>query len=154
MKILTVINKQNNRLFLVAMIIPFLLMSCNSSTKKEITNQTNSEEVSQVPISTQEIVSNSKFEIVSNDKVCMVNNRYMYVNQIPIKVDGITYYGCCEDCVMKIQKNLGDVRYAKEPITGDKVDKANAIIVQNIKDGMVYYFGTKELADSFIKEQG
>lgn len=154
MKISKVINKQNSKIFFVAMIIPFLILSCSSGTKKEATNQTKSEVVVQVPTSTQEKISNSKFEIVSNEKVCMVNDRYMYVNQIPIEVNGITYYGCCENCVEKIQKNLGDVRYAKDPVSGNKVDKASAIIVQNKKDGMVYYFRSKELADAFMKEQG
>jgi YHS domain-containing protein len=154
MKNLKVIIKQNSRMFLVVMIIPFLILSCTSGTKKETTNQTKSEEVVHAPTLTQKDVSNSKFEIVSNEKVCMVNDRYMYVDQIPIEVDGITYYGCCEDCVMKIQKNIGDVRYAKDPVSGNKVDKASATIVQNKNNGIVYYFKTKTLADAFIKNQG
>jgi YHS domain-containing protein len=154
MKNLKVIIKQNSKMFLVAIIIPLLILSCSSGTKKETTNQTKSEEVVHAPTPTQKVVSNSKFEIVSNEKVCMVNDRYMYVDQIPIEVNGITYYGCCEDCVMKIQKNIGDVRYAKDPVSGNKVDKASAIIVQNKNSGMVYYFNTKAVADAFIKNQG
>jgi YHS domain-containing protein len=154
MKKIKVITKQNLKVFLVAMIVPFLVSSCSSGTKKEETKTVNSEEIVQVPKPAQEKVTDYKYEIVSNEKVCMVNDRYMYVKQLPVEVNGITYYGCCENCVEKIQQNIGDVRYAKDPINGDRVDKANAIIVQNKKDGVVYYFGTKDLADTFIKKQG
>jgi YHS domain-containing protein len=154
MKKIKVITKQNLKVFLVAMIVPFLISSCSSGTKKEETKTVNSEEIVQVPKPAQEKVTDYKYEIVSNEKVCMVNDRYMYVKQLPVEVNGITYYGCCENCVEKIQQNIGDVRYAKDPINGDRVDKANAIIVQNKKDGVVYYFGTKDLADTFIKKQG
>jgi YHS domain-containing protein len=155
MKNSKLIIKQNSKIFLAVMAIPFLLLSCNSSTKKDaIISQQNTEDVVQAPKPTQEKVVNYKYEIVSNEKVCMVNDRYMVVKQLPVEVNGITYYGCCENCVAKIQNNIGDVRYAKDPITGDKVDKASAIIVQNKKDGVVYYFGTKDLANKFIKEQG
>jgi YHS domain-containing protein len=154
MKNLKVIIKQNSKIFLAIMVIPFLLLSCNSSTKKDTTNQQKTEDVAQVPKPTQEKVTNFKYEIVQNDKVCMVNDRYMVVKQLPVEVNGITYYGCCENCVEKIQQNIGDVRYAKDPLNGNKVDKASAIIVQNKKDGVVYYFGTKDLANKFIKKQG
>ena len=40
-------------------------------------------------------------DIVPNEKVCMVNDRFMGVKQIPIDVDGTTYFGCCEGCVEK-----------------------------------------------------
>lgn len=154
MKKLKVITKQNSKVFLAAMIIPFLLSSCSSGTKKDVSNQAKSEEVIQNSTPAQEKVTNYKYEIVSNEKVCMVNDRYMVVKQLPVEVNGITYYGCCDNCVEKIQQNIGDVRYAKDPINGDRVDKANAVIVQNKKDGVVYYFGNKDFANQFIKEQG
>jgi YHS domain-containing protein len=154
MKKLKVIIKQNSIMFLAAMIIPFLLSSCSSRTKKDISDQVKSEEVVQITTPAQEKIYNYKYEIVSNEKVCMVNDRYMVVTQIPIEVDGITYYGCCENCIAKIQNNIGNVRYSKDPVTGNKVDKASAIIVQNKKNGMVYYFETKTVADEFIKKQG
>jgi YHS domain-containing protein len=154
MKKLKVITKQSLKVFLAAMIIPFLLSSCSSGTKKDASNQAKSEEVTQHSTQPQGKVTNYKYEIVSNEKVCMVNDRYMYVKQLPVEANGIIYYGCCENCVEKIQQNIGDVRYAKNPINGNRVDKASAIIVQNKKDGVVYYFENKDLADQFIKEQG
>jgi len=154
MKKLKVITKQNFRVLLTVMLIPLFLLSCTSGTKKETIKTVKSEEIVQAPKPIQEKVTNYKHEIVSNEKVCMVNDRYMVVKQLPVVVDGITYYGCCENCVAKIQNNLGNVRYAKDPITGDKVDKASAIIVQNKENGMVYYFKTKPVADEFIKSQG
>jgi YHS domain-containing protein len=154
MKKLKVITKQNSRVLLTVMLIPLFLLSCSSGTKKEASNSVKSEEIVQVPKPTQEKVTNYKYEIVSNEKVCMVNDRYMVVKQLPVEVNGITYYGCCENCVAKIQNNVGDVRFAKDPTTGEKVDKASAIIVQNKKDGVVYYFKTKPVAEEFVKSQG
>lgn len=154
MKKIKVIIKQNIKIFLAAMIIPFLLSSCTSGAKKDASNSVKFEEVAQTPTPTQKKVSISNFEIVQNEKVCMVNDRYMVVKQLPVEVDGIIYYGCCENCVAKIQNNIGDVRYGRDPITGDKVDKANAIIVQNKKNGVVFYFKTRDMANTFIKKQG
>lgn len=130
--------------------ISILLLSCNSSEKKETVSQEISKKETQVVTSTKQVVSSSNFEIVENEKVCMVNDRYMVVKQIPIEADGITYFGCCENCVKKLQENIAGVRYAKDPITGKEVDKANAVIVQNKENGVVFYFESKTSAEKFI----
>ena len=36
--------------------------------------------------------------------VCMVNDRYMGVEQIPVQVEGRTYYGCCEMCKTRLAR--------------------------------------------------
>ena len=101
------------------MAVPFLLFSCSSKTKNDESKLLKSEEVLQTITPVEETIASFKFEIVSNEKVCMVNDRYMYVDQMPVEVDGITYYGCCENCVIKIQQNINDVRYAETllPVT-------------------------------------
>ncbi len=118
----------------------FLLFSCSPETK------------SNPDPAQQASIQQNKYEIVPNKKVCMVNDRFMGIDQIPIEVDGVTYYGCCQDCVKKIQENLGEVRYSRDPVSGERVDKATAIIVRNRADGSVYYFSTNASADQFLQQ--
>jgi YHS domain-containing protein len=65
---------------------------------------------------------------IKSSLVCFVNNKFMGIDQIPVEVEGKTYYGCCPDCVKKI-KTIREVRYALDPLTGKEVDKALAYIV-------------------------
>ena len=117
----------------------FLLFSCSPETK------------SNPDPAQQASIQQNKYEIVPNDKVCMVNDRFMGIDQIPIEVEGITYYGCCQDCVKKLQENLNGVRYSTDPVSGEKVDKAKAVVIRNKTDGTVYYFSSEASAHEFLK---
>ena len=71
-------------------------------------------------------------------QVCMVNNQFMGKDQIPVEVEGKTYYGCCEMCKERLAKDQA-VRYSTDPVSGARVDKATAVIgVQ--PNGSVLYF--------------
>jgi len=87
--------------------------------------------------------------LVKPENVCMVNNRYLGVKQIPVEVDGKVYYGCCKMCVGRI-KNNESIRYAIDPVSGKKVDKATALILA-LKDGRVLYFESRENVERFLK---
>ena len=133
------------------LLFSLLLISCSEKQKKA--PKSNSQVTVEKPIKTDAALTLAgKYEIVPNEKVCMVNDRFMVVPQIPIDVSGTTYYGCCEDCVEKLQKNLNDVRFGSNPLTNTKVDKATAIIVQNKDNGSVYYFSSEAEANTFITE--
>lgn len=136
------------KIFSILISLVVLLFACSSKTEK---SQAATEQAPKMEME-KDASSNQKFEIVDNEKVCMVNDKFMSVKQIPIAVDGITYYGCCQNCVKKIQDNLGDVRYSKDPISGKKVDKASAIVVQNKEDGTVKYFESKASAQGYMKK--
>lgn len=71
----------------------------------------------------------------------MVNDQVMGRPQIPIEIDGRTYYGCCSMCKDKLA-NQPAVRTAQDPVTGEQVDKAKAVIVQNAS-GKVLYFASE-----------
>lgn len=138
----------NFKIFFLATSFALLLFSCSSESEKSPITKANipSQET------TNEVSTNQKFEIVPNEKVCMVNDRFMGVSQIPIKANGITYYGCCQNCVEKIQQNLNGVRYSKDPVSGEEVDKAKAVIVQNKEDGTVKYFESEASAKGFMEQ--
>ncbi|MBL4939622.1 MAG: hypothetical protein JKY16_04990 [Lutibacter sp.] len=86
--------------------------------------------------------------------VCYVTNRYMGTEQIPVEVDGKSYYGCCEGCIGNL-KNNRKTRYAIDPLTGEEVDKALAYIVLNPRGGgEVLYFKSKKKYLNFYKLKG
>ena len=89
----------------------------------------------------------SELQLVEAKMVCMINERVFDKPQIPIKVDGKTYYGCCEMC----KKALGSdpsKRVATDPVSGEEVDKATAVI-GSLADGSVLYFENKKNFDAY-----
>src|SRR5215210_7045096 len=69
--------------------------------------------------------------------VCMVNEMAMGKDQIPVEVEGKTYYGCCEMCKAALTKDASK-RTAVDPVSGKDVDKAKAVIGAQ-EDGHVFY---------------
>ena len=80
--------------------------------------------------------------------VCMVNDRVMGKPQIPVVVEGKTYYGCCQNCVGKL-KGDASIRYAKDPVTGAMVDKSKAFILES-PTGDALYFESAVTAQKFV----
>lgn len=75
---------------------------------------------------------------IKPEYVCMVNNAAFDKPQIPVEVDGKTYYGCCPMCKERLTKDAS-ARTATDPVSGQKVDKAVAVIGKT-NEGSVYYF--------------
>jgi YHS domain-containing protein len=86
---------------------------------------------------------------VEAKKVCMVNNQLFEKDQIPISVEGKTYYGCCEMCKERLAKDAA-ARSAVDPVTGNKVDKATAVIAAQ-PDGKVLYFESEKTLEEYQK---
>nr|WKN38604.1 hypothetical protein K4G66_07800 [Tunicatimonas sp. TK19036] len=85
----------------------------------------------------------SSVEGIQPELVCMVNDAYMGKKQIPVPVGERTYYGCCQMCVGKLQGEV-NFRTAKDPATGETVDKSQAFIaLQPGSDSEVLYFKTE-----------
>ncbi|MBI5888529.1 MAG: TRASH domain-containing protein [Deltaproteobacteria bacterium] len=84
---------------------------------------------------------------VKTDQVCMVNDTVMGKIQIPVKVNGKTYYGCCEGCVGKLKK-IRSFRFSKDPVTGREVDKAKAYI-SKAPDGRALYFESMKTVEEY-----
>lgn len=81
-------------------------------------------------------------EKVEPEYVCMVNDQRFPNVQIPVEVNGKTYYGCCQMCKAKLE-NVQEIRESKDPVSGGTVDKASAVIGTG-PDGAVYYFENEE----------
>jgi len=86
--------------------------------------------------------SKEKIHLVKTENVCMVTNMVFPKKQIPVEQDGKTYFGCCENCKQTLATDVAS-RFATDPVSGLKVDKANAVIAAK-EDGSVIYFENKK----------
>src|SRR5687767_11987403 len=89
-----------------------------------------------------EEASNDKVVAVESKNVCMINDRSMANEQIPVEVEGKTYFGCCPMCKERLVKDEAS-RFAIDPVSGKKVDKAKAVIGA-LPGAKVLYFESKE----------
>lgn len=90
-------------------------------------------------------------DIVPHNQVCMVNNAYMGKKQLEVKYKGKTYYGCCENCKLRIPKEE-NVRTAYDPISKKLIDKSSAIIAISDKNDNVVYFENKTNYETFFNK--
>jgi YHS domain-containing protein len=84
--------------------------------------------------------------------VCMVNNQFMGKPQIPVVVNGSTYYGCCEMCKGKLA-NDPSARTGVDPVSGRPVDKARAIIGK-AESGSTLYFESEQTFAAYSPRNG
>ena len=88
---------------------------------------------------------------VDSKRVCMVNNTLFDKDQIPVAVDGKTYFGCCEMCKGRLAQDAA-IREAVDPISGKPVDKAKAVIGA-MPDGKVLYFESDKTFAEYQKRK-
>ncbi|MBE7414156.1 MAG: hypothetical protein HS130_02535 [Deltaproteobacteria bacterium] len=86
---------------------------------------------------------------VEPSRVCMVQDRVSFMGNIPVEIEGKTYFGCCPNCVGRLM-SAGALRHAIDPATGNVVDKAESFIVSR-EDGTVMYFESEKTARDFHK---
>lgn len=140
----------------------FLLVavSCATPNKEKKENSASTAEpivnVPENPVASTTTPSTTEATTAKESKlkpslVCFVNNKFMGIDQIPVEVEGKTYYGCCKDCVGKL-KNIREIRYSIDPLTGKEVDKALAYIVLDPKGNQdVLYFESEQNYLNYLK---
>lgn len=77
-------------------------------------------------------------KVDSPKRVCMVTNKAFPDDQIPVEVEGKTYYGCCEMCKGRLTSDA-KLRTAVDPVSQKSIDKADAVIAADSR-GKVFYF--------------
>ncbi len=70
--------------------------------------------------------------------VCSINKKFFDRAQIPVTVQGCTYYACCQSCKNELLNDAMS-RMDVDPVSGNRVDKASAVIGAD-RAGNVYYF--------------
>ena len=136
-----------NKSLIALVLVVMTLISCTSGEEKAKNNNLNSTVGSRIQIPGTDIYK------LLNSEVCMVNNKFMSKEQIPVPVGNKTYYGCCAGCVSKL-KNDATSRYAPDPLTKEMVDKAIAVII--VKPGTkdeVLYFKSESNLKKYIGDQ-
>lgn len=94
------------------------------------------------PMPAPSTVATAGLRRVSTETVCMVNDQVFEREQIPVVVEEKTYYGCCEMCEQRLAQDPAS-RTATDPVSGEPVDKATAVIAAR-PDGSVLYFASEE----------
>lgn len=97
---------------------------------------------SQQPENAAVVLPAGMTRVTDPSQVCMVNDQFMGKAQIPVEVEGRTYYGCCAMCKDKLNQQPAS-RMANDPVTGETVDKAKAVIIQDAS-GKVQYFASED----------
>ncbi len=72
------------------------------------------------------------------ETVCAVQDTVGTKTGLPHLYNGKTYYLCCEGCRSSIKNEPGKYTIATDPVSGNKVDKAVAMIYN--LEGKAYYF--------------
>ncbi len=103
------------------------------------------------PAETAAEVAPGVTRVADPSQVCMVNDQFMGKPQIPVDVDGRTYYGCCAMCKDRLHKEPA-TRTARDPVTNEEVDKANAVMVRDTK-GKVLYFATEDTLRRYAEQR-
>ena len=82
--------------------------------------------------------------------ICMVNNTIKRKAIESVVVNGKTYWGCCSDCLLKLMNNENNILFAIDPISGNQISKADAIIHRDPnKRGKAVYFESEEKYKKF-----
>ncbi len=79
---------------------------------------------------------------VDGSSVCMLDDVFTTYGNHPSQVDGLTYYCCSENCGEHLAEK-GMSRFAKDPISGVTVNKANAVYGR-ARNGQIFYFENEE----------
>ncbi|MBI5599452.1 MAG: hypothetical protein HY890_06915 [Deltaproteobacteria bacterium] len=89
---------------------------------------------------------------VNSKEVNMATNRYEKRTQNEIKLDGKTYYAADEASAKNLSLNPS-TRFARDPMTGDTLDKSGAITCADAS-GRVYYFEKDSTFRDFLALAG
>lgn len=89
---------------------------------------------------------------VETKYVCMINDQVFDKVQIPVEVEGKTYYGCCAMCKERLAKDP-ESRKAVDPYSQKEVDKATAVIGADA-EGTVQYFENEKNLEEYNKKKG
>ena len=130
-------KSKSSRMLGSAWLLMFALAAAGAGCQKEPERGPVSR-VEEAPATTAQVTTTGLRRVLDAKKVCMVNNTVFDRDQIPILVGDKTYYGCCEMCKERLAKDP-EVRYAADPVSGARVDKASAVIAA-LPDGTTLYF--------------
>ncbi len=101
----------------------------------------------------QKVLDNLVNQEIPFKEVCVVSNEIKFEELEPVIIENKTYWVCCSKCKAKLIRNSNTIRFAFDPYLKEKLNKADAIIIQNPENkGTVLYFKSKENYTKFNLE--
>ena len=98
----------------------------------------------------QKVLENLMNQEIPFQEVCVVSNEIKFEELEPVIIENKTYWVCCPKCKAKLIRNSNTIRFAFDPYLKEKLNKADAIIIQNPENkGKVLYFKSKENLEKF-----
>ncbi len=91
-----------------------------------------------------------RVEEVDRAKVCMLEDRVQARPGLPEVYNGKTYYLCCPMCKQTFENNPEKYSKARDPVSGDLVDKATAPLLAY--KGQAYFFASEENRAAFARD--
>ena len=88
-----------------------------------------------------------KVKQVDSKYVCMITKKHFQTEQMQVSVEGRTYYACCDMCKTQLSDDPS-TRSDVDPVSGNKVDKATAIVGVD-KAGNAYFFENVQNLERF-----
>lgn len=82
--------------------------------------------------------------------VCMTDDNLQSKPGSPHVYQGKTYYLCCAGCLKRFGSDPERFSHAKDPVSGQPVDKAQALIYGY--EGQAYFFANEAHLKAFAKE--
>jgi YHS domain-containing protein len=83
------------------------------------------------------------------DMVCMMKDKVLSKPGLAFEYNGKTYYICCENCREKMKDDPAAYTQAVDAVSGEKVDKADALIYG--VDEKAYYFASEANRKAFAE---
>jgi YHS domain-containing protein len=125
------------------------LAGCESSNPRSSAPGKSEAPLEAPSVASREVAPADLTIVTDASQVCMVNDQFMGRPQIPVQVQGKTYYGCCAMCKTRLQSDAAS-RTAIDPVSHTPVDKASAVIGKTA-NGSTLYFASREHFDSYAR---
>ena len=91
--------------------------------------------------------SEPELKLIDSSHTCMGSNQAQTEAQDFAEVEGKRYYGCSKMCIVNLKENP-NFRYGIDPVSGEKVDKASAIVATR-PGGELLYFASEKTFRSY-----
>ena len=87
--------------------------------------------------------------VEDRSRICMMQDSMQPKAGLAHDYQGKTYWLCCQMCEQSFNADPDHFAHAKDPVTGDLVDKATAPVYA--VNGRAFYFSSEKTLDTFAK---
>jgi YHS domain-containing protein len=83
-----------------------------------------------------------ELKLIDPSHTCMGSNQAQTEAQDFAEVEGKRYYGCSKMCIVNLKENQS-FRYGIDPVSGEEVDKASALVASRPGGDLLYFASEK-----------